>query len=172
MKRKYGNGASWKRLLQKTYEVRECEQGMLGILHVIKVKEPSYKQYDHSEICIVNDGYTWVQYFIKGKKFVITAMLDEQKNIVQYYIDIAKEFEIDENGLPYFDDLYLDVVLFPDGKIYLLDEGELEAAYAEETISRDEYNEAWDIARWVMERIEKEEFPWISILKREIETLK
>ena len=70
-----------------------------------------------------------MQYFISGKNFAITAMLDDQQKLVQYYIDVAKEYEIDERGLPYFDDLYLDVVLLPNGEIYVLDEDELEDAY-------------------------------------------
>lgn len=38
--------------------------------------------------------------------------------------------------MPYFDDLYLDVVLLPSGDMYLLDEDELEEAYANGNISK------------------------------------
>ncbi len=93
------------------------------------MREPSCKEYDGKEICIASDGYMWVQYFINGKNFAITAMLDDRHNLVQYYIDVTKEYEIDDRGLPYFDDLYLDVVLLPSGKVYVLDEEELEDAY-------------------------------------------
>ncbi|MFJ8527191.1 DUF402 domain-containing protein [Bacillus sp. NPDC094106] len=172
MKRKYGDGSSWKRLIEKRYEVKTIEQGMLGILHMKKVKEPSYKQYNNQKLCIVNDGYTWVQYFINGKNFAITAMLNEEQKLVQYYIDVAKEFEIDERGMPYFDDLYLDVVLLPNGDVYLLDEDELEEAYIDGDISKEEYNVAWDTVKWLLEVIEKENFPWITILEKEIRKLK
>ncbi|PEI93720.1 hypothetical protein CN679_07335 [Bacillus pseudomycoides] len=172
MKRKYGDGSSWERLIEKTYEVKIIEQGMLGILHMPKVTEPSYKQYNNQELCIVNDGYTWVQYFINNKNFAITAMLDEKKNLVQYYIDVAKKFRIDGRGMPYFDDLYLDVVLLPNGEVYLLDEDELEEAYIAGDISEEEHNVAWDTAKWLMEEIEKEKLPWIAILEKEIQKLK
>ena len=172
MKRKYGDGSTWGRLIEKTYEVKTIEQGMLGVLHIQKVKEPSYKQYNNQSLCIVNDGYTWMQYFINNKHFAITAMLNEKKELVQYYIDVAKEYQIDERGMPYFDDLYLDVVVLPNGELYLLDEDELEEAYIAGDIAKEEYEIAWNTAKWVMETIEKERFSWIAILEKAISKLK
>ncbi|MBC6975635.1 DUF402 domain-containing protein [Bacillus sp. Xin] len=172
MKRKYGDGSTWERLIEKTYEVKTIEQGMLGVLHMQKVKEPSYKQYNNQKICIVNDGYTWMQYFINDKNFAITAMLNEKKELVQFYIDVAKEYEVDERGMPYFDDLYLDVVLLPNGDVYVLDEDELEGAYIAGDISKKEYHVAWDTAKWIITTIEKKKFFWIEILEMEIEKLK
>ncbi|MCM3734700.1 DUF402 domain-containing protein [Bacillus cytotoxicus] len=169
MKRKYGDGSSWERLIDKTYTVKDVQDGMLGILHIKQVKEPSFKQYRNRNICIANNGYTWIQYFINGKNFAITAMLNEKKELVQYYIDVAKEYKMDERGLPYFDDLYLDVVLLPNGEMYLLDENELEEVYTKGDISKLEYEVAWNTAKWIMKKIEEEDFFWFSILEKEIQ---
>ncbi|MDR4985501.1 MULTISPECIES: DUF402 domain-containing protein [Bacillus cereus group] len=172
MKRKYGDGSSWKRLIEKNYIVKQVKAGMLGILDIKKVREPSYKEYNGKELCIADDGYTWMQYFISGKNFAITAMLDDQQKLVQYYIDVAKEYEIDERGLPYFDDLYLDVVLLPNGEIYVLDEDELEDAYKSGDVTKEEYELAWYTTKWIIDAIKKSEFYWISILEEEIKKLK
>ncbi|NWK70687.1 DUF402 domain-containing protein [Bacillus paramycoides] len=172
MKRKYGDGSTWKRLIEKTYTVKQAEEGMLGVLNIKKVREPSYKEYNGKELCIAGDEYTWMQYFINGKNFAITAMLDDQKKLVQYYIDVTKEYKIDERGLPYFDDLYLDVVLLPNGEIYVLDEDELEDAYSMGDITKEEYELAWHITKWIVATIKKGEFYWISIIDKEIEKLK
>lgn len=172
MKRKYGDGSSWKRLIEKNYIVKQVKAGMLGILDIKKVREPSYKEYKGKELCIADDGYTWMQYFISGKNFAITAMLDDQQKLVQYYIDVAKEYEIDERGLPYFDDLYLDVVLLPNGEIYVLDEDELEDAYKSGDVTKEEYELAWYTTKWIIDAIKKSEFYWISILEEEIKKLK
>ncbi|PGT18816.1 DUF402 domain-containing protein [Bacillus cereus] len=172
MKRKYGDGSSWKRLIEKNYIVKQFKAGMLGILDIKKVREPSYKEYNGKELCIADDGYTWMQYFISGKNFAITAMLDDQQKLVQYYIDVAKEYEIDERGLPYFDDLYLDVVLLPNGEIYVLDEDELEDAYKSGDVTKEEYELAWYTTKWIIDAIKKSEFYWISILEEEIKKLK
>lgn len=172
MKRKYGDGSSWRRLVEKTYSVKHVQDGMLGILHIKQVKEPSYKQYSNQSICIANNGYTWIQYFINEKNFAITAMLDEKKELVQYYIDVAKVYKIDERRLPYFDDLYLDVVLLPNDELYLLDEDELEEAYRDGDISKEEYDLAWNTAKWIMKKIEEEDFLWFSMLESEIQKIK
>ncbi|MDA1531272.1 DUF402 domain-containing protein [Bacillus cereus group sp. TH260-2LC] len=172
MKRKYGDGSSWKRLIEKDYTVKQIEEGMLGILEIKKVREPSCKEYDGKELCIAGNQYTWIQYFIDEKNFAITAMLDDQKELVQYYIDVAKDYEIDERGLPYFDDLYLDVVLLPNGKIYVLDEDELEDAYKSGDVTKEEYELAWYTTKWIIAAIKNSEFYWISILEEEIKKLK
>ncbi|MGG5736514.1 MULTISPECIES: DUF402 domain-containing protein [Bacillus cereus group] len=172
MKRKYGDGSSWKRLIEKDYRVKQVEEGMLGILDIKKVREPSYKEYNSKELCIAGDGYTWIQYFINGKNFAITAMLDDQKKLVQYYIDVTKEFKVDDRGLPYFDDLYLDVVLLPNGKMYVLDEDELENAYKSGDVTKEEYELAWYTTKCIIATIKKSEFYWISILEEEIKKLK
>ncbi|MEC1630521.1 DUF402 domain-containing protein [Bacillus paranthracis] len=142
MKRKYGDGSSWKRLLEKDYTVKQIEEGMLGILEIKKVREPSCKEYDGKELCIAGNQYTWIQYFI------------------------------DERGLPYFDDLYLDVVLLPNGKIYVLDEDELEDAYKSGDVTKEEYELAWYTTKWIIAAIKNNEFYWISILEEEIKKLK
>ncbi|QWG85573.1 DUF402 domain-containing protein [Bacillus mycoides] len=172
MKRKYGDGSSWKRLIEKDYRVKQVEDGMLGILDIKKVREPSYKEYNGKQRCIAGDGYTWMQYFINGENFAITAMLDNQKQLVQYYIDVTKEYKIDERGLPYFDDLYLDVVLLPNGEIYVLDEDELEDAYKIGDVTKEEYELAWNTTKWIIATIKNRKFYWISILDKEIEKLK
>ncbi|PFJ18871.1 hypothetical protein COD67_13390 [Bacillus cereus] len=172
MKRKYGDGSSWKRLIEKDYMVKQVEEGMLGILDIKKVREPSYKEYDGKELCIAGNQYTWIQYFINGKNFAITAMLDNRKNLVQYYIDVTKEYEIDERGLPYFDDLYLDIVLLPNGNTHVLDEDELEDAYKNGDVTKEEYELAWGTTKWILAKIKNSEFYWISILDEEIEKLK
>ncbi|PFI22644.1 DUF402 domain-containing protein [Bacillus cereus] len=172
MKRKYGDGSSWKRLIEKNYIVKQVEAGMLGVLDIKKVREPSYKEYNGKELCIADDGYTWMQYFITGKNFAITAMLDDRKKLVQYYIDVTKKYEIDERGLPYFDDLYLDVVVLPNGEIYVLDEDELEDAYKMGDVTKAEYELAWHTTKWIIAAIQNREFYWISILEKEIEKLK
>ncbi|MEK4738409.1 MULTISPECIES: DUF402 domain-containing protein [Bacillus] len=172
MKRKYGDGSSWKRLIEKDYMVKQVEDGMLGILDIKKVREPSYKEYNGKQRCIAGDGYTWMQYFINGENFAITAMLDNQKQLLQYYIDVTKEYKIDERGLPYFDDLYLDVVLLPNGEIYVLDEDELEDAYKIGDVTKEEYELAWNTTKWIIAKIKNRKFYWISILDKEIEKLK
>jgi predicted RNA-binding protein associated with RNAse of E/G family len=51
-----------------------------------------------------------------------------------------------ETGFPWYDDLYLDVVVLADGSFHLLDEDELDEALQEGKITQDEYDIAWQEA--------------------------
>ena len=48
-----------------------------------------------------------------------------------------------EGGIPYFDDLYLDLIVVPGGKLIEKDIDEIEAALAEGEITKQQYDKAW-----------------------------
>lgn len=85
---------------------------------------------------------------------------------------MVKEYKIDDCGLLYFDDLYLDVVLLFSGKVYVLDEEELEDVYKSGDVMKEEYELVWYIMKWILVIIKNSEFYWILILEEEIEKLK
>jgi predicted RNA-binding protein associated with RNAse of E/G family len=74
---------------------------------------------------------------------MVWAIYDDKKRIVEWYFDITRKNSIDENNNPYCDDLYLDVALMPDGHIVILDEDELQEAYNNEKITKNEYEMAF-----------------------------
>ena len=55
-------------------------------------------------------------------------MYDDKDNLIEWYFDIAKEVGV-ENGIPYEDDLYLDLIIKPNGTLIILDEDELKEAF-------------------------------------------
>ena len=57
-----------------------------------------------------------------------------------------------EDGIPYEDDLYLDVVIVPDGRIHVLDEDELKSAYDRKEVSKEEYEMAYRVANKIIEK--------------------
>ena len=58
-----------------------------------------------------------------------------------------------EDGIPYEDDLYLDVVLRPDGETILLDEDELKEAFDSLEMTKEEYQETYKIAYDLIEKL-------------------
>jgi uncharacterized protein len=62
---------------------------------------------------------------------------------VQWYIDIVLEHGLSELGVPYFDDLYLDVVVSLDGRFEIKDADELEEALKVGTVSQAQFDLAW-----------------------------
>lgn len=59
---------------------------------------------------------------------------------------IAKQ-GVDVDGVPYFDDLYLDLVVYPDGTIIVDDMDELEEALSEKDITQEQFNLAIETSR-------------------------
>ena len=78
-------------------------------------------------------------------------MFDENDNIAEWYFDIAKEVGEDD-GIPYEDDLYIDVVIVPDGRIHILDEDELKSAYDRKEVSKNEYEMAYKVVNGIIEK--------------------
>lgn len=66
-----------------------------------------------------------------------------KKELIEWYFDIAKEVGV-ENGIPYEDDLYLDMVIMPDGQMLVLDEDELQEAFKRGEIDQDDVDLAYE----------------------------
>ena len=79
-------------------------------------------------------------------------MYNEKNEIIEWYFDISRKIG-KENGIPYEDDLYLDVLVVPNGEIKLLDEDELETARKRLEINENEYKMAYKEANNLMEKL-------------------
>ena len=53
--------------------------------------------------------------------YCITAMMNSDNDIVVWYIDMIASQGLDTDGILYFDDLYLDLVVYPNGEIMVDD---------------------------------------------------
>ena len=66
-------------------------------------------------------------------------MMDENGKVLLWYIDMTAKQGIDVDGVPYFDDLYLDLVVYPDGTIIVDDMDELEEALSKKDITQEQF---------------------------------
>jgi predicted RNA-binding protein associated with RNAse of E/G family len=146
MKRKFADRPNWSRILKKSYKQISIDEenfyGYVSLLNLEEVLEPLIVKYNNTEICIVDDGYFWMQHFPHNGQCMMTTTFDDKGRIVQWYFDIIKKNGITTDGIPYCDDLFLDIVALPNGEIYTLDEEELLLAYEEGKITVDEYEYA------------------------------
>ena len=79
--------------------------------------------------------------FFKKGNHALRIFIDDKKQVVEYYFDIIKESGIDpDSKIPYFYDLYLDVVLPPNKEAYVVDQDELEEALNNKDITKEEYD--------------------------------
>lgn len=133
MKRKFSDRANWRRIIRRSYTCLAIEtkefNGLLTFYHIHDLRDALYKEYKGRRLCLADKGYLWMQHFPKGEHYVITTMFDEQGKVIQWYIDICKNQGLTEQKVPWFDDLYLDIVVLPSGEVFLMDEDELEEAF-------------------------------------------
>lgn len=161
MKRKYGDRSQWKRVIDRDYTQSffdtEEFKGYVTLIKVNKVAAPLSAKYGGEKLCIVDDGYIWLQHFPTNKHHSLTTMFNEKGEIVQWYIDICYRNGI-KNNVPWLDDLYLDIIVLPSGKVIQKDIDELEEALSKGIINADLYKMAWQETHEVIKQIQQGEF--------------
>jgi len=60
-----------------------------------------------------------------------------------WYFDISRKNFIDENGMPCTDDVFLDLVITPEGGTITLDEDELQEGFDKGDISKEDFDNAY-----------------------------
>ena len=144
MKTKDMKRTAWKRLLEKTYTLRDCapwgHPGRESILRIHKVSQPLWVKEGYGRICIADAGHSWVQVACYGQPYWLTAMFDRKDRFLQIYFDIARPPCFDDPDDPTFEDLYLDVVLTSKLELAILDREELDEAWRNGEIDRETYD--------------------------------
>jgi uncharacterized protein len=147
MKRRYVDRSDWGRILEREDRLIRCDiehfRGWISELRMLRVREPLHMPNLGTSVCIADDGFTWRHFVPDGLNHVITAMYDSSGAIIQWYIDIVFDHRFDAGDRLYFDDLYLDVVVSPDGHFEIKDADELEEALKTGVISSELYDLAW-----------------------------
>lgn len=152
LKRRFADARNHKSIIECKYKNKTFNDkqfiGNISLLEIKKVKDNWYV--DEEQRCILAKDYHWLEIYPQNKNYCITAIFNENKQLIELYIDIARELGI-EDGVPYEDDLYLDVVIVADGRKNLLDEDELQEAYQKNIINKEEYDMAYEVANKLLQ---------------------
>jgi predicted RNA-binding protein associated with RNAse of E/G family len=160
MKRKYIDHSKWERIeknksiLFNTYQERF--NGYASAIFIEKVHEKLVCNFDKRQVCVLDDGYILIQRLPIEKNWSVTTIFDENNNIIDWYFDITKQNDIDIHSQPFYDDLYLDVVVFPSGEIVLLDEDELNKALENGDITQMDFDLAYNVANQIINGMAKD----------------
>lgn len=159
LKRRFADGRNKANdILEKDYKNIRIENaefiGNISLLEIKKVREKWLV--DEEQRCILAENFKWLEIYPDGKNYCISVMYDEVENIVEWYFDVAKQLG-EEDEVPFEEDLYLDVVVVPDGRIHLLDEDELQEAYAEKIVDKQEYEMAYKVANELIQKYSSKE---------------
>lgn len=110
-------------------------------------------------------GYQWLFICEEGAHHIAVAHCNTEGEPVHWYIDVIEAWHVDENGFPYFDDLFLDVVALPNGQVEIIDRDELEAALEARAISRAQYELAWREPEAVTAAIKNQSFNPVQLTR-------
>jgi predicted RNA-binding protein associated with RNAse of E/G family len=167
MKHRSAERADWKRVTQRRFFYTKVEtpdfRGVVTLLCIDAVSEPLCRMTMGELRVLADAGYTWLQLFPEGAYYTVAAMFDTSGQLFQWYIDICLRQGVDERGIPWLDDLYLDIVLLPNGQMELKDADELDEALGCGEITPEEYDLAWQTARELMGRIERGELKELEL---------
>lgn len=149
MKTKTMKRSEWWRLEECKFNSCSIDEDTeAGLIQMEKLVKPLYVKYRYTtEKCIADNGYAWLQIAKKDTNVWLTAMYDKTNTLVECYFDMTSMNYIKPNGDSSFDDLYLDVVFFPNGNIEILDEDELQEAYTKKIITKELFDLANTTAR-------------------------
>ncbi len=166
LKRKFGDRSEWKRVVKRKYSQSFIEtnefKGYITLLNTIKVTEPLSVSYGEENVCIVDDGYMWLQQFPLEKNHSVTTMFNANGEIVQWYIDICLRNGV-ENDIPWMDDLFLDLVVLPTGEVIEKDADELEDALTKGIIDHSLYDLAWNELKNILSLISTDRFNLLKL---------
>jgi len=135
--------SDWKRILKREYVADTCcFQGLEGISSLLMINEitqPLTVRNGNHDVTIVDVGMSWLQIAMQNQYVWVTAMFDPQDRLLQIYFDITNGNHLEPKDNPTFEDLYLDIVMEPDGTLYVLDREELDEAYEAGKITLEQY---------------------------------
>lgn len=168
MKIRSADRLDWQRILARRFIARRIDtpdyHGYATLLRIDEMSEPLYATFGQQRVRIADRGYDWLQHFPDGAHYALLAAFDEQGELVQWYIDIVGRMGVDERGVPWYEDLYLDIVISPEGETLLLDMDELDEALRLGEVTQSLYDFAWREASTLLDALEADLFPllWLS----------
>ena len=147
------------------FETKMFDEKDIGCFVVVKKINKTSKPFriSNGEI-LVDDGYMLIEITPKNSNYNVRVFFDRERNILQRYIDICKSTGFDENeNAPYYDDLFLDIIIGKTGEVRVLDEDELEDARAGGIITQDEFDFAVELKDKLLEEIENKSNKYIEL---------
>ena len=114
-------------------------------------------------ITLIDNNYYMLEITPLNENYNIRIYFNDKREIIEYYFDITNGNGIDsESNLPYYDDLYLDVIILGE-KVYIDDEKELENACTKGKITKAEYKLAHQTADKLIEQIKTKTNKFINL---------
>lgn len=149
MKRRYANKVKGEYSQKRIDE--EFFKGYVALVKIKDVQNPLVVNDGEKDVCIKDNDYKWIEVYPDNEHYAVTIMFDNNDNLIQWYFDIAKEIGI-ENNIPYEDDLYVDIVITPNGRKEILDEEELMDALNKNEITQNDVELVYETVKLIEDK--------------------
>ena len=140
MKRRFANAVSGE-YFQKRVE-NDKFKGYVCKVKLNNINKPLIVYNGKNNVCIKDNDYVWYEAYPDNANYAITIMFDQNNNLIEWYFDVAKNIGL-ENGIPYEDDLFLDMIITPNGEKIIIDEDELIDALNKKVIEQNDVDLAY-----------------------------
>ncbi len=148
MKINYADRQNDNNILSKKIKIINSQnlhfKGKITLIQIDKVKKEfiARRPNGKSEI-VIDNNYKILTFFPEKDSYCFSAMYNSNCEILQWYFDILKGSCEHNSAIPYGEDMYLDIVVLPNGEFYTLDEDELEEALAKKLITKTDFSNAY-----------------------------
>ena len=119
---------------------KEYFTGVVAGLFIDEVTTPQVWKYRGKDVVVCDKDMKWVLIMPEKEHYLITAMLNKSDEVVVWYIDIIASSALDKDGVISYEDLYLDLIVYPDGNIIVDDMDELEEALSAKDITQEQFH--------------------------------
>ena len=145
----------------------ETEEIYGAFINIIEVKKPQVWFCFDKKITVADNGYKWLVVLPKEDNYAITMYMDRNDVPILWYIDLIDGIGVDADGIPFYNDMFLDLIISDDGQVVEDDRDEFEKAYFDGIINNKQYQKVISVSEQLKQRISENQ-RWISEYCRNI----
>jgi uncharacterized protein len=165
----------WKRVTKRRFASWQlAEENFTGYatrIDLLEVTSPLWVQSCGQAILVADTGYSWLQHFPFNAHYTLTSQWNEKGQLVQWYFDMCEHHGVTDDDIPYWEDLYLDIIGLPNGVFEVIDQDELEQALEQHHISLEQYQLATREADTLLRQLNSEKFELLEVAKQHYKNL-
>lgn len=152
---------------KKEVNLFETEEIYGTFINIIEVKKTQVWFCFDKKITVADNGYKWLVVLPKKDNYAITMYMDRNDVPILWYIDLIDGIGVDADGIPFYNDMFLDLIVSDDGQVVEDDRDEFEKAYFDGIINNKQYQKVISVSEQLKQRISENQ-RWISEYCRNI----
>lgn len=163
MRKKFIDKVYMREVTDKDWYLEENNElnGYIALKHVKKITKPLTAYCNGKKYVGLDNGFSILEYVLKDKNYNCRVFFDNLNRPLCFYFDVNNGCGV-ENGMPWYDDLYLDVTMECPTitrmgyYIRLDDEVEFKKAKKENLIDEKTYQHGYQVAEELMNELREQ----------------